>query len=174
MNQGDAARLLLATVLQSPLVGGGVLKPLPSLVSSVTVDAKERVIQACIVADASESKQAQIEALIGMWGYLFPETAWTLSKNSATDLLKLAGGSAERAFLYLEDVKGHDDIQWPLAYSKARIQKRMREEKMERQEQEEIDLRMRQALQIAAKGDDDGYIDFRHYIKEANEGVASS
>lgn len=187
MNQGGAARLLLAVALQSPTMGEGVAEEQPSphsfsgalqdtdreihtIVPVGLADVRlegvyETALAACIAADSTSDISAQIKALDLVWGFVYPNTTWKLNKSSARELLKLAG-SAQKVLLYLEEFEGRDDIQWPFGFSKAAIQKKVREEQ---KADGEITDGIREALRMGAE-QGDGYKDFRRYIKGAKEG----
>lgn len=183
MNQGNATRLLLAVCLQSPMEGEvAVVQPSPpffspngpkqnGLQAGTTNDTLASVPQlqaTLIAADLAQDKKAQVEALHRVWNVVFPETTWKLTKNSALELLKITNGSAEKVFLYLQELQGRDDIQWPFAYSKTLLQKKMREE-AQAPADDEIPDGIRQALELGAK-QGDGYTDFRKHLKSATKG----
>lgn len=187
MKQGDATRLLLAVCLQRPMEGAVVIvQPSPPFFSPYgpeqrglqegtandTLASVPQGLQATLVAaDLAQDKKAQVEALHRVWDVVFPDTTWKLTKNSALELLKITNGSAEKVFLYLQELQGREGIQWPFAYSKALLQKKMREEAQApaQQADDEIPDGIRQALELGAK-QGDGYTDFRKHLKSATQG----
>jgi hypothetical protein len=150
-----------------PLFSGALQEELVDTAIETYSNDRDRVLQACISADSSPTAQAKFDALTLVWGYVFPDTTWKLRMDAALELTKLAG-TTQTVLLYLEEFKGRDDIQWPLAFSRAMIQKKAKEAKANPVD-EEITDGIRQALEIAER-QGDGYKDFRKYIGNTQEG----
>lgn len=179
MNQGNAVRLLLAVFLQSPTEGAVASaqpSPLPlygalqeSIPMKKSMDAdNDDLLSLCNAADLAQDRKRQIDVLERVWKEIFPTTPWKLNKASAQELLKITNGSTEKVFLYLEELRGREDIQWPFSYSKTLLIRKMKDEAQAAPEPE-IPPVMRQALEIGAR-DGDGYTDFRRYIGNTTTG----